>query len=64
MRTEWQDPDDRTACPNRVPAMHDWRKSMPYRTVWDKRGHLWLCSACPAFAVTVSPSSETGTRPT
>ena len=64
MRTEWQDPEDTTACPNRVPSMHDWRKSMPYISLGGERGHLWLCSACPAFAATVSPSLTTGTRPT
>ena len=60
MRTEWQDPEDQTACPKRVPAMHDWRKSMAY----NRRGWLWLCSACPAFAWSVSPSSATGPIPT
>ena len=60
MRTSWQDPDDRTACPNRVPSMHDWRKSMAY----NRSGWLWQCSACPAVVTSVSPNLTTGTIPT
>ena len=55
---EWQDPEDRTACPNRVPSMHDWRKSMPYTGPDGVKVMLWLCSAC------LSPSYANGTRPT